>query len=375
MDRILKVAFIGGGVTSVVGPAHYSAINIDNNYELVAGTFSRNQLSNKQSGEFYRVKQERVYSRVDELLINEKNYLDAIIILTPTDQHYANVLSVIKCGIPVICEKSLGSSVEELLELKTFTEERNGFLTVIYNYLGYPMVRELRSIIQNGSMGRVSHIQVEMPLENYALFDSLGNPLGAQEWRLNDGILPTISLDLGVHLHMLIKYLTNEQPLRVISKSSSIGNHTSVIDNVNCIIEYSSGLSCNMWFSKIALGSRNGMKIRLYGDEGSAEWVQEIPEIIKMADKNGKKWILDRGSQDIAVANQKRYARFKVGHPVGFIEAFANYYHDIAVSLMNYKNNKTIDIDECFGVDEALEGLKLFEAVQKSSSTMSWEDV
>ena len=79
MDRILKVAFIGGGVTSVVGPAHYSAINIDNNYELVAGTFSRNQLSNKQSGEFYRVKQERVYSTVDELLINEKNNLDAII--------------------------------------------------------------------------------------------------------------------------------------------------------------------------------------------------------------------------------------------------------------------------------------------------------
>ena len=375
MIKKLNVAFIGGGISSVVGPAHYSAINIDNNFELVAGVFSRDSATNLGSGKYFRVHRERVYDNIDSLLINEKNNIDAVIILTPTDQHLNNVSTALNNNIPVICEKSLAQSVDEAIHLKTLTNKNNSFLAVIYNYLGYPIIRELRNLIKIGTLGIIRHIQIEMPLENYALFDKLGNPVGAQEWRLKDGTIPTISLDLGVHLHMLVKYLTNEQPLKVIAKSSSLGNHSSVIDNVNCIIEYTNGLTCNMWFSKIALGNRNGMKIRLYGDVSSAEWVQEKPEVIHMADNNGKRWVLDRGNPGIAVANQNRYTRFKVGHPGGFIEAFANYYNDIAECLVNYKNTGIVGTEDCFGVNEAIEGLRLFEAVQKSSESLSWEDV
>ena len=375
MIKKLNVAFIGGGISSVVGPAHYSAINIDNNFELVAGVFSRDSATNLGSGKYFRVHRERVYDNIDSLLINEKNNIDAVIILTPTDQHLNNVSTALNNNIPVICEKSLALSVDEAIRLKSLANKNNGFLAVIYNYLGYPIIRELRNFIKNGTLGIIRHIQIEMPLENYALFDNLGNPVGAQEWRLKDGAIPTISLDLGVHLHMLVKYLTNEQPLKVIAKSSSLGNHSSVIDNVNCIIEYTNGLTCNMWFSKIALGNRNGMKIRLYGDVSSAEWVQEKPEVIHMADNNGKRWVLDRGNPGIAVANQNRYTRFKVGHPGGFIEAFANYYNDIAECLANYKNTGIVGTEDCFGVNEAIEGLRLFEAVQRSSESLSWEDV
>ena len=371
----LKVTFLGGSINSAVGKAHFSSISIDGRFDLVAGCFSRDGNVNLASASVYGVSPDRVYASIDELIKNEKNNIDAVIILTPTDQHLNNVSTALNNNIPVICEKSLALSVDEAIHLKTLTNKNNSFLAVIYNYLGYPIIRELRKFIKNGTLGIIRHIQIEMPLENYALFDNLGNPVGAQEWRLKDGAIPTISLDLGVHLHMLVKYLTNEQPLKVIAKSSSLGNHSSVIDNVNCIIEYTKGLTCNMWFSKIALGNRNGMKIRLYGDVSSAEWVQEKPEVIHMADNNGKRWVLDRGNPGIAVANQNRYTRFKVGHPGGFIEAFANYYNDIAECLANYKNTGIVVNEDCFGVNEAIEGLRLFEAVQKSSESLSWEDV
>ena len=144
------------------------------------------------------------------------------------------------------------------------------------------------------------------------------------------------------------------------------------IDNVNCIIEYSNNLSCNMWYSKVAIGDRNGLKLRIYGENASAEWIQILPGILSFADSNGRRWKLDRGNEEVMICNQKRYSRFKAGHPTGFIEAFANYYYDVAQALNNYKTNHIIKYHECFGIDESLEGIKLFEAIQKSSITKSW---
>jgi predicted dehydrogenase len=110
MKKKLEVAFMGGGVDSAVGMAHYAAINIDGLFNLVAGCFSLNQLKNLESAEYCGVDSERVYTTLDDLLDNEQNKLDAIIILTPTPSHYEDVMLCLSKGIPVICEKALSTS-------------------------------------------------------------------------------------------------------------------------------------------------------------------------------------------------------------------------------------------------------------------------
>lgn len=371
----LKIAFIGGGINSAVGSAHYAAICLDNIFKLAAGFFSRHKEINYKTAERYKVSKNRVYNSIGELIKNEKDNVDAVVVLTPIDKHAAQVINLIKNEIPVICEKPLACSVDEISKIKNTLIEKKGFLSVIYNYLGYPIIRELRHMIQKGILGKINHIQIEMPQEGFIRINKEGNPMTPQKWRLKDGVVPTLSLDLGVHLHMFIKYLTNETPINVVAKSESFGNFSEITDNVNCIIEYTNNLSCNMWYSKIAIGNRNGLKIRLYGQKGSAEWLQEIPEIIKVAYSTGRRCIIDRGDDELEICNQQRYTRFKVGHPAGFIEAFANYYQDIANALQNYKKNNAIIFKDCFGIEEAYEGMKLFEAVQRSSRSKSWETV
>ena len=371
----LKIAFIGGGINSAVGSAHYAAICLDNIFELAAGFFSRHKEINYKTAERYKVSKNRVYNSIGELIKREKDNVDVVVVLTPIDKHAAQVINLIKNEIPVICEKPLAYSVDEISQIKNTLTEKKGFLSVIYNYLGYPIIRELRHMIQKGILGKINHIQIEMPQEGFIRINQEGNPIIPQKWRLKDGFVPTLSLDLGDHLHMFIKYLTNEIPINVIAKSETIGNFSEIIDNVNCIIEYTNNLSCNMWYSKIAIGNRNGLKIRLYGQKGSAEWLQEIPEIIKVAYSTGRRCIIDRGNDELEICNQQRYTRFKVGHPAGFIEAFANYYQDIANALQNYKKNNTIIFKDCFGIEEAYEGMKLLEAIQRSSRSKSWEKV
>ena len=206
----LEVAFIGGGINSIVGSAHYAAINLDNSFDLVAGFFSRDKGINSESAAYYKVSSDRVYHNIEDLIKFEKKNIDAIILLTPTDQHASQVTELLNNNIPVICEKSLTSSIKEARQIKSILEKNNGFLSVIYNYLGYPMIRELKYLISSGKLGKIKHIQIEMPQESFSRTNKDKTPKRPQAWRLTDGIVPTISLDLGVHLHMFIKYLVNE---------------------------------------------------------------------------------------------------------------------------------------------------------------------
>lgn len=375
MNDTIKVAFIGGGINSAAGLAHYTAINMDNNYRLVAGSFSRQKDINQKTAERYKVSPDRVYKNIDELIENEKQNIDAVIILTPPEAHATEVISLINNEIPVICEKPLGYSTSEVVQIRDLLLEKRGFLSVIYNYLGYPMIRELGNKIRKGDLGKIIHVQVEMPQEGFARINQENQPVVPQTWRLKDGSIPTLSLDLGVHLHMLINYLIREAPINVVAKSESLGNFSEIIDNVNCLIEYTNDLTCNMWYSKVALGNRNGLKLRIFGQNASAEWIQEFPETLKIAYSNSRRAVLDRGNDEMEVSNQPRYTRFKVGHPVGYLEAFANYYQDIHQALFDYRNYTTSNIKDCVGVEEAYEGMKLFDAIQRSSKSRSWEKV
>lgn len=368
----LKIAFLGGGINSAVGRAHRIAIDMDNRYELVSGCFSRNSEINIATAEEYNVPLDRVYANLDELITNEKEKIDAICILTPTPNHKNEVIKCVENNISVICEKALAVSSEEALEIKKTLEQFNGFLAVTYNYTGYPMLRELRNMIQIGKLGKIEQVHIEMPQESFAKLDKQGQPQKPQEWRLHDGSLPTISLDLGTHTHDITSFLTGEAPIELVALQNSFGSFRQVVDNSISIANYTNNIVSNIWFSKAALGHRNGLRVRIYGENGSAEWYQLEPENLYFNDNQGNKFIIDRASLDVSITTQPRYNRFKAGHPSGFIEAFANYYDDIADYLQGYNHNENGFV---FGVDNAIEGLKMLEAMTISNQTKKWVNI
>jgi len=372
----LSLAFIGGGINSAVGATHKIASQMDGRFKVVAGCFSRHEQINMQTGSQWGIDDKRIYSTWQELLNTEENSIDAVVVLTPTPYHTDIVIAAIQKGIPVICEKALTTSVAEAIKIKQAVEMHQGFLAVTYNYTGYPMLRELRHMIQNSKLGKLEQIQIEMPQEGFARLDKHGNPQTPQEWRLHDGDLPTISLDLGVHLHHIIDFLTNEKPLELVAVHNSFGSFRQVIDNTICIANYTNNLVCNIWYSKAALGHRNGLRVRIYGEAGSAEWYQMEPEVIYFNDNKGHKTIIDRGNVDVMVSSENKYNRFKSGHPAGFIEAFANHYHDIADSLLIFKETGKANFSEnVFDVYKAIDGLCMLEAIAYSSKNKTWGKV
>jgi predicted dehydrogenase len=369
--QTLKLGIIGGSIESAVGYTHLIASQMDHRWKLVSACFSRRKEINHATVEAWNLHHIRLYSDWQALLEGETNKIDAIVILTPTPQHRDMVIKGLSLGYAVICEKALASDYQEGIEICETLEKTKGFLAVTHNYTGYPMLRELRSMVQQGQLGQLTQIQIEMPQEGFARLDTKGNKPSPQTWRLHDGKIPSVSLDLGAHLQHMIHYISNENPTTLIADQHSYGWFHEVIDDVSCIAHYPSGMKSDMWFGKAAIGYRNGLKIRVFGTQGSAEWYQMEPEVLFVHDIYGnKKWV-DRAA-DVQLASELRYNRFKSGHPAGFVEAFANLYYDIADKLEDYQETKIYDKHWTYGALQATIGLNVLETMNHSAKEQKW---
>jgi predicted dehydrogenase len=362
-----KLAFIGGSCESIAGYPHFIASQMDRRFEVVSGVFSSNKETNKRTAQKWNVKS--YYDDIDNLIKYQRDNIDVISILTPTPIHIQALEKLLKLDIPIICEKPLVSSFEDIRKIEKILENKKRFLVVTNNYSGYPMVRELKQKILNNELGDILHIRLKMPQESFLRPPkSIKYP---QKWRLQDGFVPMISLDLGAHLHHLAYFLLSEEPNKIMATYNSFSNY-NVIDDVTMLLEYESGIKGSFWLSKTALGNRNGLHIEIYGSKASAIWHQENPEKLEFSYFTGQKTIIDRGS-DIEMVPNPLYHRMTPGHPSGYIESFANLYNDIANCLDDYFLNKSFNSNYVFGFEHAKNGIKLLHNASISNQNQHWQ--
>lgn len=183
-----------------------------------------------------------------------------------------------------------------------------------------------------------------------------------------------IYLDLGVHLFHMIDFLIGKAPLRVCAIHQTNGFFRDIVDDVSCMITYEDNINAQLWFSKTALGYQNGLKIRVFGDKASAEWLQGDAGSLFFHSNKGVSTQIERGSNH-TLTDMKRYNRFKAGHPAGFMEAFANYYHDIADSLLLYKQNKDFENPYISYFTDAEKGMNFLQKMAISAQSNQWEKV
>jgi len=366
------VGFIGGGLDSAIGEVHFIASQMDRCWKVVAGCFSREDQANVETGVSYGINTDRVYKNWQEMLQSEVGKLDAVIVLTPIPDHREIIEECFRRGYAVISEKALSNTSIDASAIVCAQKAGNHFLAVTYNYSSYPMVREMRHLIEIGAIGTPLHFQVEMPQEGYLRVDQNGHSFIPQSWRLQDGSVPTVYLDLAAHLYQLTHYLLGEKPQVVIADHDSFGSF-DVVDHANVLCRYASGLKGSMWFGKSSLGNRNGLRIRLFGSEGSLDWLQTNPEELVIARADGSKTILDRANNQMTISQQKRFNRFKSGHPSGYIEAFANLYVDMADCLAQYQSAGQWHSQEIASPELDISFLQFAEAMTKSIASGKWE--
>jgi predicted dehydrogenase len=365
-----NLAFVGGGLNSAVGNVHRIACQMDRQFSIVGGCFSRNPEINFGTAKSWGLDARRCYANLSELVSSEQNRIDAVAVLTPVFSHLRIITTLLENGFDVISEKPLVSDLAEAEELESVIRRTKRRLLVTFNYTGYPMVRELRARILSGDFGEIKHLRLTMQQESFVKRDADGNSVRPQSWRLVDRAIPTVSLDLGMHVVHLQQFLVPEIPISVISRMDTFGSFAEVVDDVEIMYRCQGGLYVHGWWSKSATGHANGLSVEVYGSEGSARWFQMEPELLELRNRTGLTSVIHRGSAGCVVAGDPRYNRFKAGHPDGFIEAFANTYLDIATEFFGpAEEMQESNVVKDFSVLQSKLLLGLLQAAVESAKT------
>jgi D-apiose dehydrogenase len=87
---------------------------------------------------------------------------DFIDICTPPDSHLYYAKLAASLEIPILCQKPIAPSQEESEELVNYCKNRNVPLMINENWRWQAWYREIKRIIENGSLGRVFHVYFAM---------------------------------------------------------------------------------------------------------------------------------------------------------------------------------------------------------------------
>ena len=157
---------------------------------------------------------------------------------------------------------------------------------------------------------------------------------GIDQWRMDPAIGGAASAvgDVGTHAFHLLRYITGLEATRVSAELSTLVPGRRVFDNATIRLTLSNGAPASVWATMAATGHEHGLRIRVFGDDASLDWRHEDPQHLIVRDPAGGTTILAQGMSTLS-EDAARVTRVGLGHPEGFLEAFANFYSDLADML------------------------------------------
>jgi predicted dehydrogenase len=356
----LKIAFVGGGINSAIGNSHLSAVSMDKRWEIHPSYFSTDPLINDETHRKWGIPINNVHQSYADYLL-QKSDIDLLGVLTPSPLHAELIEFCIKNSIAVLTEKPICCNLTEMRGLLTLLNQYpEAYVRYVHNYSHYPMFKELEILTKQGNIGRIKHIRIDMPSDGYAREELTGLP---QAWRQVDGEIPMLLLDLMTHMYHLCHRLVGHSSGEVISSCDNITTSMNVVDNCLAQIRRDDGVLIDLWCSKAHLGIKNGLNISVFGESGSMTWNQTNPDQLTCSDMQSNVLIKNRGSISQEARN---FERFKPGHPTGFIEAFANFYLDLADDIERNATNKSPN-KWISTLHDAANGIVVIDAITRSS--------
>ena len=374
------MGMVGGGIGSFIGAIHRNAAFLDNCIELVCGSFSSDYQNSIQTGKNLFLDSSRIYKTYDEMIDKESNLdsskrMDIVSIVTPNHIHFDPAYKALDNGFPVIIDKPMTYDSEQAKNLVDKVNETGIPFAVTHTYTGYPMVKEAKSIIKSGKIGKIRKVAVEYP-QGWLTTNLESTDNKQASWRTDPGKSGKAGSmgDIGTHAANMVEYVTGKKIIKLLSKVNVFVEGRLLEDDGNVLITLEDGIEGNLMTSQIATGEENDLKIRVWGDSGGIEWKHSSPNTLLLK-LNGRPNQIYRAGvnnsylSDFALAN----CRTPSGHPEGFIEAFANIYRNFSYSVKNYKNNKKDDpIYDYPTVEEGYRGMRFIDAVIYSSKNSKW---
>lgn len=376
---------IGGGKDAFIGAIHRFAANMDGLIEVAAGALSINPEVAVESGKMLFLPAERTYLTFQEMIEKEAalpadKRIDFVTIVTPNFAHFAPAMMALEHGFHVVIEKPIAFTLDEAKQLKQKVEETGLILCLTHTYSGYPLVKQARAMVADGVLGAIRKVWVEYPQGWLSkLSEREGNAQAA--WRTDpkkSGKSGCMG-DIGTHAAHLSEYITGAQITHLCADLNAMVPGRMLDDDGNVLLKFSNGAHGVLMASQVAAGEENALKIRVYGEKGGIEWAQHEPNTLLVKWLDAPTQILRAGGNygDRLSSYATMNCRTPGGHPEGYLEAFANIYHNFAKTLSAKIDGTEPTKEELDfpGVADGIRGMAFIDNVVASAqSDIKWTE-
>ncbi len=143
------------------------------------------------------------FGSYEEMLASD--VIDAVYIPLPTSQHVEWTIKAADAGKHVLCEKPIALKASEIDALIEARDRNKVLVSEAYMVTYSPVWRKVRSLLQEGAIGRLRHVQGAFAYFNRDASNMRNMP------ELGGGGLP----DIGVYPTISTRFVTGKEPVRV----------------------------------------------------------------------------------------------------------------------------------------------------------------
>jgi predicted dehydrogenase len=248
--------------------------------------------------------------------------IDVISVTTPNAFHAEMAIAALEAGKHVWCEKPMAPALADAIRMRD-AAARSGKVAVMgYNYIQNPMIRHIRRLIEEGAIGAVNHVRVEMdedfmadPAQSFTWKSEASSGYGA----LDDFAVHPLSLlfTLFGHVEAVVTDMVKPCESRPLAGGGSrpVENH----DIASVLLRLEGGISAALMANRSAWGRKGRIGVQIFGSAGSILFDQERMNEFQLYQASGRPE--EQGFRTILAApHHKPYDRFipAPGHGLGF---------------------------------------------------------
>jgi 1,5-anhydro-D-fructose reductase (1,5-anhydro-D-mannitol-forming) len=183
--------------------------------------------------------------------------VDAVLVTSPDVFHRADVLTATRAGKPVLCEKPMAMNAEECREMVESAHQANVLLGVAHIFRFEESTALLRQHVASAAIGR--------PVLARAEFSYLGSG-HHRTWLYNRAIAAGGPItDVGVHCVDTLRYILQDEPLRVSAIAHSDKDSGDVEAAAILTLEFQRGTLATVLVSTRA---QYRSPLEIVGDQG-----------------------------------------------------------------------------------------------------------
>jgi len=185
--------------------------------------------------------------------------VQAVYISSTNEKHHAQAVAAIAAGKHVLCEKPLGMTLDEAVEMVRAAEKAGVAFGTNHHLRCSGSHRAVRDLIAAGRVGKVLSLRIH---------HAVHLPGNLQGWRINDagaggGVIP----DIVVHDADVTRFLLQEDPASVVAQMTSSGMGQGVEDSCMSVWTMPSGAMVMAHESFTHPFAGSGLEV--HGTEGS----------------------------------------------------------------------------------------------------------